>query len=178
MKIKNYCVIIMGDTKNVFVEIEKVSDDKPNVLDAKGIVIATFPSSLTINELNEWFKLNGRSYFVFDLSVSGFNITKKEIHEGLFGFLGIMNKDVLEKRASDLMSAIEDAKIIQETSKRNRGKHEYVDAKTFIRPKKITESEIDAMTRKEKDDFINKIIDKGVENLTDYDKKILPLLVK
>ena len=178
MKIKNYCVIIMGDTKNVFIEIEKVSDDKPNILDAKGIVIATFSSSLTINELNEWFKLNDRSYFVFDLSVSGFNITKKEIHEGLFGFLNVMKKDVLEKRASDLLSAIEDAKIIQETSKRNKNKPEYVDVKTMIRPRRISESEIESMTRKEKDDFINKIIDKGVENLTDYDKKILPLLVK
>lgn len=178
MKIKNYCVIIMGDTKNVFIEIEKVSDDKPNILDAKGIVIATFSSSLTINELNEWFKLNERSYFVFDLSLSGFNITKKEIHEGLFGFLNIMNKDVLDKRASDLLNAIEDAKIIQETSKRNKNKHEYVDVKTVIKPKRITESEIESMTRKEKDEFINKIIDKGVENLTDYDKKILPLLVK
>ncbi len=178
MKIKNYCVIIMGDTKNVFIEIEKVSDDKPNILDAKGIVIATFSSSLTINELNEWFKLNDRSYFVFDLSLSGFNITKKEIHEGLFGFLDIMKKDVLEKRASDLLNAIEDAKIIQETSKSNKNKHEYIDVKTVIRPRRITESEIESMTRKEKDEFINKIIDKGVENLTDYDKKILPLLVK
>ena len=178
MKIRNYCVVIMGDTKDVFIEIEKVSDDKPNILDAKGIVIATFSSTLTINELNEWFKLNDRSYFVFDLSVSGFNITKKEIHEGLFGFLGVMKKDILEKRASDLLSAIEDAKIIQETSKRNKNKHEYVDVKTVIRPRRITESEIESMTRKEKDEFINKIIDKGVENLTDYDKKILPLLVK
>ena len=50
MRLRNYCVIIMGDTKDVFLEIEKVSDDKPNVLDAKGIVIATFSSTLIINE--------------------------------------------------------------------------------------------------------------------------------
>lgn len=178
MKFRNYCVVIMGDTKGVFSEIEKVSDDKPNILDAKGIVIATFSSTLKINELNEWFKLNNRSYFVFDLSVSGFNITKKEIHEGLFGFLGVMNKDVLEKRASDLMSAIEDAKIIQETSKRNKNKSEYVDVKTVIRPKRLTKSDIESMSLKEKEEMMNNIIDKGVENLTDYDKKILPLLVK
>jgi len=166
----------MGDTKNVAIEIEKVSDDKPNILDAKGIVIATFSSTLTINELNEWFKLHDRSYFVFDLSVSGYNITKKEVHEGLFGFMTKIDKSVIDKRTAELLSAIEDAKIIQETSRKN--KNEGTEVKTVIRPRRITESEIDSMTRKEKDEMINKIIDKGVENITDYDKEILPLLAK
>ena len=31
---------------------------------------------------------------------------------------------------------------------------------------------------KEKEELMNNIIDKGVENLTEYDKKLLPLLVK
>jgi hypothetical protein len=175
MRFRNYCVIIMGDTKDVFLEIEKVSEDKPNVLDAKGIVIATFLSTLKINELNEWFKLHNRSYFVFDLSISGFNITKKEIHDGLFGFL--TDKSILDKRASDLMSAIEDAKIIQENSKKIKT-DKPIDVKTVIKPKKLTKDEIDSMTIKEKETLMNSIIDKGVENLTDYDKKILPLLVK
>lgn len=178
MKFRNYCVIIMGDTKDVFFEIEKVSEDKPNVLDAKGIVIATFSSSLKIGELNEWFKLHNRSFFVFDLSISGFNITKKEIHDGLFGFLGVSSKDILDKRASDLMSAIEDAKIIQETSKKSKNGSSYVDVKTVIKPRRLSLDEIESMTIKEKEELMNKIIDKGVENLTDYDKKILPLLVK
>jgi hypothetical protein len=34
------------------------------------------------------------------------------------------------------------------------------------------------MTLKEKEEIMNKIIDNGVENMTEYDKKILPLLVK
>jgi len=167
----------MGDTKDVFTEIEKVSEDKPNILDAKGIVIATFSSTLRINELNEWFKMNNRSYFVFDLSISGFNITKKEIHEGLFGFLGVMNKDILDKRASDLMSAIEDAKIIQENSKKIKF-DKPIDVKGSIRPKRLSLDEIESMTPSEKETLMNTIIDKGVENLTDYDKKILPFLVK
>jgi hypothetical protein len=175
MRLRNYCVVIMGDTKDVFLEIEKVSEDKPNVLDAKGIVIATFLSTLKINELNEWFKLHNRSYFVFDLSISGFNITKKEIHDGLFGFLA--DKSILDKRASDLMSAIEDAKIIQENSKKVKI-DKPIDVKTEIRPKRLSLSDIESMTNKEKEELMNNIIDKGVENLTEYDKKLLPLLVK
>jgi hypothetical protein len=168
----------MGDTKGVFNEIEKVSDDKPNVLDARGIVIATFSSALNIGELTDWFKLSERSFFVFDLDPesSGYNITKKEIHDGLFGFLAIMNKDVLEKRASNLMDAIEDAKIIQENSR--KFKQKYVDVKTVVRPRRLTESEILDMTPREREEIMNKIIDNGIENMTDYDKKIMPLLVK
>ena len=178
MKFKNYCVVIMGDTKGVFNEIEKVSDDKPNVLDARGIVIATFSSALNIGELTDWFKLSERSFFVFDLDPesSGYNITKKEIHDGLFGFLAIMNKDVLEKRASNLMDAIEDAKIIQENSR--KFKKNYVEVKTAVRPRRLSESEILDMTPREREEIMNKIIDNGIENMTEYDKKIMPLLVK
>ena len=178
MKFRNYCVIIMGDTKGVFNEIEKVSDDKPNVLDARGIVIATFSSALTTKELTDWFKLNQRSFFVFDLDpeTSGYQITKKEIHDGLFGFLATMDKDVLKKRASNLMDAIEDAKIIQENSKKY--KFSSVDVKTVTRPRRFTESEILDMTPREREAIMNKIIDNGIENMTEYDKKIMPLLVK
>jgi hypothetical protein len=34
------------------------------------------------------------------------------------------------------------------------------------------------MTKKEKEDLINQIMDNGLENMTEYDKKILPLLAK
>lgn len=178
MKFRNYCVVIMGDTKGVFNEIEKVSDDKPNVLDARGIVIATFSSALTTKELTDWFKLNQRSFFVFDLDPenSGYQITKKEIHDGLFGFLSKMNDDILKKRASNLMDAIEDAKIIQENSRKFKEKN--IDVKTVTRPKRLTESEILDMTPREREEIMNKIIDNGIENMTEYDKKIMPLLVK
>ena len=34
------------------------------------------------------------------------------------------------------------------------------------------------MTKKEKEDLINQIMDNGLENMTEYDKKISPLLAK
>jgi hypothetical protein len=178
MKFRNYCVVIMGDTKGVTIEIEKVSDDKPNILDARGIVIATFSSALEPKELTDWFKLNQRSFFVFDLDPenSGYNITKEEIHKGLFGFLDEMNKDILKKRASNLMDAIEDAKIIQENSRTFKEKGIHI--KRDVRPRRFTESEIEDMTPKERETIMNKIIDNGIENMSDYDKKIMPLLVK
>ena len=178
MKFRNYCVVVMGDTNGVFKEIEKVSDDKPNVLDARGIVIATFSSALEPKELTDWFRLNERSFFVFDLhpESSGYHITKEEIHKGLFGFLTTMDEDVLKKRASNLMDAIEDARIIQENSKNFKQKG--IDVRTIARQRRYTESEIESMTPSEKEEMMNKIIDKGIENMTEYDKKIMQLLVK
>ena len=91
-----------------------------------------------------------------------------------FGFLNEFNEDVLKQRTNDLMDAIQDAEIIQENSRKNKG----VNVKTVVKPKRLTESEIENMTLKEKEEIMNKIIDNGVENMTEYDKKILPLLVK
>jgi hypothetical protein len=177
MEIKNFCVVIMGDTKNAFYDIEKISDDKPNILDAKGIVIATLTSALTVKEITEWFKLKDRSFLVFELdeNVSGYNITKKEIHDGLFGHL-INSDEKLNKRISEFINAIEDAKIIEEEVKYN--KKQYVDVKKVVKVKRLTESDIENMTIREKQEAMNKIIDSGVENLTDYDKKMLTLLAK
>jgi len=178
MEIKKYCVIIMGETKNVIDEIEKISDNKPNILDAKGIIIATLSSALTVGEINEWFKLQNRSFFVFDLNpkYSGYNITKEEIHEGLFGFIK-ESDSLLSKRMNDLLEAIEDAKVIKENGKRVKV-DKPIDVKTVLNPRKITEEQIKNMSFAEKQDAMNKIIDSGVENLTDYDKKMLNLLVK
>ena len=85
----------MGETKGALDEIIKISETKPNLLDAKGILIATFSSIAEPSELTEWFIENNRSFLIFDLSKksSGFNIIKKEIHEGLFGFLKDIDVD-------------------------------------------------------------------------------------
>ena len=79
MGFRNYCIVIMGDTDNCLREIEKISEGKIRSLNAKGIVISTFTSNLEVEELDDWFKVNNRSFLVFDLNAknSGFNFQKK-----------------------------------------------------------------------------------------------------
>jgi hypothetical protein len=52
--------------------------------------------SLT-KEITNFFILNKRSFFVFDLNEnnSGFNITRKPVHDGLFEFIN--EADLIEK---------------------------------------------------------------------------------
>lgn len=167
MRFRNYCVVVMGDTKNVLSEIEKISETKPNVLDAKGIVIATFSSVIEPKEISDWLKLNKRNFLVFDLDkeVSGFNIIKKNIHQGLFGFLENTN---LKEMDTEFLKSIELSSDTKTT----------YNTKTIAKNKQLSEDQVAKMTRKEKDDLWNKIMDNGVENLTEQDKKLLQILSK
>jgi hypothetical protein len=163
MKFRNYCVVIMGNTKDVLPEIEKISESKVNVLDAKGILIATFSSNFEPCELTDWFKDNNRSFLVFDLNTnnSGFNITKSDVHEGLFSFL---NNEDLEEKARELLHTIEDARIVSRMKKN--------------KPTEITIEDVMKLTIVEKKEMFDKILDKGAENFTENDKKIMSFLVK
>ena len=163
MKFRNYCVVIMGNTKNVLPEIEKISESKVNVLDAKGILIATFSSNFEPCELTDWFKDNNRSFLVFDLNTnnSGFNITKSDVHEGLFSFL---NNEDLEEKARELLHTIEDARTVSRMKKN--------------KPTEITIEDVMKLTIVEKKEMFDKILDKGAENFTENDKKIMSFLVK
>lgn len=171
MKFKNYCVIIMGDTNGAVKEIEKISDSKPNILDAKGIIIATFTSFVDVKELSAWFMMNNRSFMVFDLDPksSGVHITKPEVHEGLFGFLNQLNKNNLDSRTVEFLKTMRSSQKIEDAV--------IEDDKDVPRPL-LTESDIEKMSKQEKEDLMNQIMDNGLENLTEYDKKILPLLAK
>ncbi len=160
MKFKNYCVLLMGRTEGSALEIEKISDSKPNILNAKGLVIATFTSFVSVQEISAWFKMNKRSFFVFELNdeTSDCFIDKVAIQEGLFGFLKNVDKDKLEEKTTEFLGAVgmEVPKVENE----------------------LTESDIMGLTQDEKDDLLNKFIDNGCENLTEEDKKIINLLSK
>jgi DNA-binding protein len=171
MEFRNYCLVIMGETKNVFSEIEKVSETQPNILDAKGILIATFSSALKPNELTDWFRLNKRNFLIFDLNpnASGFNILKKEIHNGLFGFI-TANADELNLKAYDLSKAIEMTSDTKNTKVNIKGK------KTIT--EKLSDSDIKNMSVSQREIMLNKIMDKGVKNLSEEEKKLLQRLAK
>lgn len=164
MKFRNYCIVLMGSVQGSISEVEKISEGKINTLNATGIIIATFSSVLEPNEISEFFKSNGRSFLIFDLEPtnSGYHVAKKDVHDGLFGFLKTIN---LEEKAIDLLSSISTDTITSESVKKEV-KNE------------ISESEIKNMTKVEKTNLFNEILDKGSENFSENDKKILPFLTK
>jgi hypothetical protein len=165
----------MGDTNGAVKEIEKISDSKPNILDAKGIIIGTFTSFVDVKEISAWFTLNNRSFMVFDLdpNSSGYLITKKEVHEGLFGFVKKTTDNELDTKTIEFLKA-----LVSQPHPHNTAEIEDAVIENEKEEVVISESEIETMTKKEKEDLINQIMDNGLENMTEYDKKILPLLAK
>jgi hypothetical protein len=161
MRFRNYCIVVIGQTSGVEAEITKISEGKPNFFDAKGLFIATFSSFLEPYELTEWFTECNRNFMVFDLDHenSGFNITNRAIHDGLFGFIQNINVDEvrdnffksLEPQNSEVISSL--------TNKLNVDK-------------------IKNMGETERQNLLNDLIEFGLENLSEEDKKLLPLLAK
>lgn len=167
----------MGNTTGVKKEIEKISESKPNILDAKGIIIATFTSFVDVNEISTWFTLNNRNFVVFELNkeTSGFFLSKPEIHNALFGFLTNSEEDLTEKTNEFMDSINKSVTDIQFTSvTTTMAVNELINKVQY----NFSEEEIDKMTKVEKDELYNKLIDNGVDKLTENDKKLLVLLCK
>ncbi len=165
MKFRNYCVVILGNTSGVMPEIEKISEIKPRYLDSKGIIISTFASNLEPREVNDWFKMNDRSFLVFDLhpDSSGYNITKPEIQEGLFGFIKLMNLEEMDRKMELFKTVVESDEI---------------PTPTIEEKKELTEDDVNKMNSIEKKKLFDKLLDNGIDKLTENDKKIMPFLVK
>ena len=170
MKFRNYCIVVMGETEGVLPEISKIAETAPNVLDAKGIVIATFSSVAEPKELTDYFKSNNRNFLVFDLNRenSGYNMNKVQINEGLFGFLETMNEENLKQKTDDLIKEISSTTVNSVLKTKNSNK-----PTSRVKQPQVSIEDIDKMSPKEKNDLMNKLIDKGASNLSEQDKKIL-----
>lgn len=172
MKFRNYCIVVMGNVNGVQSEITKICEGTPNILDATGILISTFTSFAEPSELTAWFTENNRNFMIFDLDKesSGFNITKKEIHEGLFGFLKHINTSEMNDNFLKTIALSSETKEVKTQTKTQR---DLLDKKN-----KLNKKNIENMSSTEKQDLLNQLIDSGLENLTENDKKLLPLLAK
>lgn len=108
MDIKNFCLVVMGETDGVTTDLEMIADTKPSILDANGFIIATFPSAATIHEISQFFKETNRNFLLFELdpNTSGFNFEKKSIQKGLFGFLATEEQQKLQKKVEQIMKEI------------------------------------------------------------------------
>lgn len=171
MYFKNYCIVFMGDTTNCLETLNQLSEMPPRILNAKGILISTFTSVLNVNEITAFYKMENKNFLVFELDdkKSGYNITKKNISDGLFSFLDdIKSGDDLVKKVFMDSNRAKNSKISTKNLDVDTVKDEY----------EISEVDIEKMVPSEKQEMINKLIDNGVENLTEKDKKLLELLSK
>ena len=166
MKFTNYCMVVMGLTDGITSEVFKVAEKILGVMNAKGIVIVTFTSTAGINELTDFFKFSDRNFIlsVLDDRSFGYNITRNDIKDELFG------KVEQQKQFKIIHNSLDSNTLYKKT-----GTTIDVTANKKIH---ISDEEIKSMDSEEKNKKMNEIIEKGIENLTDYDKLILEKLSK
>lgn len=180
MVFRDYCIVVLGKSDGALMEIVNISDNKPKILPAKGILICTFNSVADANELEDYFTSLGRSFFLFEVGAdnTGYNLTNKEVHEGLFGEIESKDNDLSDKSKS-LLNAIQESVSFQPISGNTPETNTRVDKETKAETKKVfIEESYENLSREEKIDLINEILDKGHENMDEYDKKVLKALSK
>jgi hypothetical protein len=163
MKFRNYCLVVFGNSNGIMSEVISVSEIEPNVLDAKGIKVLTFTSNIEPKELNDYFRMNGRNFLIFDLSPehSGFNFQKRDIMTGLFGYLKQMTPDVLKEKSDMLMKEFTEAEV----------------EPVATNQKSVSLKQLNKMSSEEKNELLNTLIEKGInKTLTKNDEQILKIL--
>jgi hypothetical protein len=101
----NYCVVMIGNINGGVVEIEYISEIKPNTVIHGGLMLATFVSVMTPVELRHYFTDHQRNFLLFELDpqTSAFGFTKDDITDGLFGFLNKVDIEAMtNKLANDI----------------------------------------------------------------------------
>jgi hypothetical protein len=184
---KHYCAVFFNPTDGLNEEVSKICEEAPRTMKGKGISIYTFTSIVEAPVLTEYFKSYDRNFLLFDLKEenSGFNFIDKVKENDLFGFLksNESNKD-FEKLSNTLMDDIlkdihgtkestpdvDISSIISNTTTKGFEIYQHPELEEY------SLSIDDDMSKKDINEMVNKIIDKGVENLTDLDKKMLDKL--
>jgi hypothetical protein len=160
-----YCIIVLGNNASeADKHVEKFSEIKLGHLLSQNVYISTFVSMVDIAEMTDWFRSRGMNFFIFkvDPEVSGFGLTKKEMENGLFGLIDFINTTEMTDQflKSQFNNQASDVEIVDKVS-------DYLNL-----------DNVEHMSPFEKEMLINKILDKGVENMSEEDKKILSILTK
>jgi hypothetical protein len=193
-KFSNYCLIVLSNIERIKEDILKVAEfTKPHYLDATGLLIATFTSIMSPQELTEYFQdddIDGRSFMLFELNkdVSGVYMDNPEYHQHLFEYL-INRENTLKSLGDKLIEDITNSgdtkefnndekskrrveRVFEEITKKNK--------KGYKKPpvNDIPDVDVDKLTSKEKTNMINDLIDKGIDNLSKKEYDLLNLLSK
>ena len=158
MMIKSYCLIGLGDTEGIKEDVTFVSESTANYVCGKGLLIATFTSTLHITEIEEFLNMNERSFIIFEMTPGFFSASLKDrrLQQILFGGK-IDNSNVFSfKMEENLREFIETLKE---------------DMAPDLKLQKDISNQLEDIPTL--DDLLDKINDIGVKNLTEKEIKLL-----
>jgi len=133
--------------------------------------IATFSSFLGLKELEDLFRGFRSDYVLTEIGdkfVYGF--LNKKVQDKLFGLIYNENKkisDITNKLIEDITEPFLTSK---DEKPNNKAKPR--------RQKRLKSEYYKNLSKKEKEEMINNILDKGFDNISDYDRRVLLIISK
>jgi len=168
MEVKNYCIIVLGKVEGVKEEIKAIATSYVNLVEHDNIVIATFSSPDSAKTIKEFFVIKNRGFFLFELGKDnyGVNVRENNIYDALF-------KPFEEGDGSQIEDEILNRTFIERMSDNPRVKLSTDNIDDIIElpfDELSIEEEIKYLNNVDKQQKLNEIIDKGVENMSELDK--------
>jgi len=156
MEVKNYCLIVIENTKGLKSDIIKIAEGRPRLLDTPSFALATFSSAFDVNELKELFSHGGRSVIIFEIEDGKYGalLNDKLKHDFVFGHIQEFGKEIAKDMTDKLVGS-----YLSDTKEKVSEEKEDID--------------ITKLTEEEKMQIRDAIYDKGYENIDDEDKKML-----
>jgi len=189
MIVKNFCVVFFTPIDGCTDEILNISISTPRVMKGKGIIMLTFSSTIDIETITDYLTENNRNFLLFDLdkSSSGFNFTDKQKQREFFGFISNNNDySEFEHYTNDLLDDLVKSVFIDDANKEITPSWLYGDDKNTVssgltsnavinsgNQKEDFNIDLETLSKEERNNLVNSIIDKGLDKLTDLDKDIL-----
>ena len=183
MIVKNFCVVFFTPIDGCVDDILNISISIPKVMKGKGINMLTFSSNIDIESITNYLTKNNRNFLLFDLdkSSSGFNFTDKEKESDFFGFINTnIDYSEFERYTNDLLDDLVNSNFVDDPTKdteyiwsHDEGENMVTSGFTSNVINKHIDVRLESLSNKERNDLVNSIIDKGIDNLTDLDKDVL-----
>ena len=159
MMIKSYCLIGLGNTNGIKEDVTHISESTANYVCGKGLLIATFTSTLHITEIEEFLNMNERSFIIFEMTPGFFsaNIKDKKFQRALFG-------GKIDNSFMDTFNMDDNLKEMMETLREDLTEESNMIYKRVSPP--INEDPT-------LDQLLDKISEIGMANLTEKEKELL-----
>jgi hypothetical protein len=184
MIFKHFCAVFFSPTDDLNIEVDKISEGKVRLMSGKNISIFTFSTILDTYSLTDYFKSLDRNFLLFKLDneSSGFSFNDKDKENDLFGFLkDKKNDNNLENLSNSLLDnflndSLSSYNVIPDIPTPISGSVFNMNKEIEVKNDKEINYDYSNMTKTEINKEIDKLIDKGVDNLTEIDKKTLQKL--
>ena len=164
VKVKEFCVVILGDVGGAKDEIMLLAEEEVKFVNSGGLVVGTFKSAMTPNEIKSFLSENNRNFFLFEMGLDNFsvNFIDYKIYEHLFK---------------------EHDKMVTKNLETSIKYFEKVNLDEIVEIKEITNVEyivnkVDKLTPKTQEELIDSILDKGLDNWSLEDKIIIEHLTR